>query len=443
MERATPTVVREETAPCRIKLNIEMPRPMVEAAFTDVEKQFKKMAEIPGFRKGKAPRKLLLQRYGEKIQEEVKDRLLRSGFNTAVKQEDLTPETAPHIENEESLAANKDESFVFAAEFDIAPTFDLPDYTSIDVSVETSSVDENQVENIIENILQSRTSYEQVDRPAQKEDLLKVSYEATLDEPADDLPESAKYLLSADETWIALREPEILPGITAELDGAETGTKKDVSITFPEDFHEDMLAGKTVPYSVEVHEVHAAEIPELTDELAQEMGAESAEHAKQQIRSNLEQQEAMQKQRTIRERILTKLMDQVDMPLPPQMLARETYNILMRLYQEKAQQGTPEEELKEKTEELRKQADEMAKASLKRHYILSRIADEEDIQVDREELEQMIQMLARSHQETPKKLKERLTQTGRIVELVDHIRENKATEKLVSLAHVEEKEEEN
>ncbi len=437
METTAPTVVREEPAPCRVKLNIEVPHEQVAATFRAVEKEFKKAAKIPGFRPGKAPRQLLWRRHGDDIRKEAKDRLLRSSLRTVIEQEDLKPETSPRIDNQDNLTADPDNSFVYAAEFDVPPEFELPTYKGISVSRESVTVGDEHIQEVIDQMLTSRTSYDKVDRPAEAEDLLKVSYEGKLDEEVEDLPESAKYLLGAEGTWLALREPEILPGATEQLKGSAAGDTKEMNVTFPDEFHEPTLAGKSATYNVTVQEVHAATVPELTDDIAKELGAEDVDDAKERIRQNIEHREKAEQDRAVRDQILQKLLGKVDFPLPPQMLARETYSVLQRLYQEQVRNGVAEDELKGQGEQLHQQAEEIAKRQLKQHYLLAKIADQENIDVNPNEVQQMVQYLAATNRTNAEDMMKRLQENGRILDLVNHIRENKTLDVLVEQADIQ------
>ncbi len=440
MDTTAPTIVREEPTPCRVKLNIEVPPQKVEEVFTAVEKQFHTAARIPGFRPGKAPRTLLLRHYGERINEDVKDRLFRWALQEALKAEDLQPETMPRVENEENVRVQRDDAFVFAVSFDVAPSFELPEYKKIAVRQEAVAVAEEQVEQFIEGMLRNRTSYEKVERPAEPEDLLKVSYHGKLDGKSTELPESARYLLDADDTWIALRQPEIFPGVAEKLKGAEAGETRQIAVEFPEDYYEKALAGESIGYTVQIHEVHAALVPEFTDEVARQMGVESADHARQQIKENLEARQQQEQQEAVRNQVLAALMEKVDFPLPPARLAQETYQVLMRLYEQESRQGKDEEALREDAEKLHQRAEELARQQLKRHYLLSRIADEEDLRVSQQELGAMIQYLSRMNRISPKAMHKRLEENHQLGNLVEHILENKTISRLTELADVQEAE---
>lgn len=425
-------VVREEPAACRVKLDIEVTKDTIRDVMGRVEGEFRKHARIPGFREGKAPRSLLKRHYGTRILEETKDRILRSGVRSALAEADVQPLTVPQIENEQQLTVTEGEDFVFAVEFDVPPAFELPDYKSLNLPLGAAEVEEEKVESFIQELLSSRASYDKVDRPAQKDDLVKASYEAKIEDDVE-VPASAKFLASATETWVALREPEVLPGIAEALVGVEAESAKDVDVEFPADFYEAALAGKKITYHFDIIEVHAASTPELTDEFARDLGAENAEDVRVKVRSNLEMQEQREKAETVRQAVIDQLLEKVDFEVSPALHARESYDTLVNLYQEAARSGKKEEELQENMEALRQQADEQATATLKQRFVLEKIAEAEDIQIDPTELNATIRMMAQYQKVTEKKVLQRLRESGRLYDLMDSLRANHTIQRIIEL----------
>jgi trigger factor len=425
-------VVREEPAPCRLKLDVEISAGTVQNIHAKVERDYCRHARIPGFRPGKAPKALLKRHYGGRILEDLKDQILRDGTRAALADQNLSPLTVPQIENEQQLTVAENQAFVFAIEFDVAPEFELPDYRHLDLPPEDVEVDDEQVDSFIARLMSRRTSYEKVERAAQAGDLLKATYQAALPEDFE-VPATAKYLVEGTETWVALREPEILPGVTAALAGAEAGGGRDIEIVFPEDFYESMFAGRTLPYHVEVVEVHASVVPELTDEVAKSMGAESADDVRERVRANLESEERRQKFTARREAIVDQLLGKVDFPLPPTLLARESYEALVGLYQQAARDGAAEDQLKEQMESMRHEADRVAQRTLKRKFLLERIAEAEELQLDPREIDATIRMMAQYQKMSEKKCLQQLRESGRLMDLIDDLRSNRTLQHLLQI----------
>jgi trigger factor len=429
------TVVRTDVEPCRVRLDIEVPVERVRKAYEDTAKAFNQQGRVAGFRPGKVPRPILLRQYGTQIELECRRELIRGGLREALEKEPVEPETTPRIENEDTLRVTPEQSFVFSLSFDVPPTFALPSYKGIHVSRQASVVADAQVEEAISGWLQRRASFAKVERPSQPGDLLKVSYEGTLSEVVD-LPEASRFYLSARETWLALREPELIPGTLQGLVGVSAGQTRELQVTFPEAFNDKALAGKQVHYSFLVVEVHGAQIPELTEDLAKAAGAESVQQMRERVRESLKAQQDQADDQSVRQQILTSMLAGLDLPLPPTRLRIASYDTLMRLYDREVRRGATPEQLGQRPEELRRQADEEAARGLKRFYVLQRIAEAEKIEPDMERVNALLQYMATSSQVTPKVLIRRLRENGRLDEVVVSVREDMVLDRLVALADI-------
>jgi trigger factor len=237
---------------------------------------------------------------------------------------------------------------------------------------------------------------------------------------------------------MALREPSLLPGVNAAMVGLEAGAEKDVTVTFPDEFVDEALAGKSIPYHFKVHEVHEAQVPELTDDLAKQVGAESADDVRERIRQNLAAEKAHSQESAVRDQLVQALLDGLDFPVPPHVLSRSTYEALSRIYEQEIRQGVPEDDLRSRQKELMERAGEVARQQLRRYYVLRKIADAEKIEVEPDELYSAVDSLSRSQRIAPKAMARRLRDSGRLGDVIVAVREAKTIDRLVSLAEISE-----
>jgi len=430
------TVVRDDIGPCQVKLDIEVPCEWVDDVLAKVTKRFQKVARVPGFRPGKTPRGLLLNRYRSQVLEEARDRLVREAVEKAAESEGLTFETNPRVTEEDKLQVVEGNSFVFSITFDTPPQFVCPEYKGMAVSRGSAEVGDADVEECIGSILERRTSYEQVDRAAEQGDLAKVTYHGKLSDPDAVVPETAQFFLDAEETWVTLRDQEILPGSIAALTGMSPGEEKEIIVLFPDGFFEASLAGHTGTYTLKLLEVHTAEVPELTDEVAKDLGGESAEQVRESVRIRLGHDRQQQQERAAREQIVQKLMDAVDFELPPTVVARDTYNTLLQLLNQEAKRGRSQEELREAQEEMAERAREIARNRLKRYYILRSVAQAEEIEATSREVSEALSGYARIQNVSEKVMRRRLVESGAILDLATSIRDSKTIDRLLELADV-------
>jgi len=434
------TVLRNEVKPCRLRLDIEVPATRVKRCHDSVTGQFHTQARIPGFRPGKSPKKLVLRRFASEIAERTMEALIEETTKEALAQESIEPETAPRVQGQDRLTLDVDSSFVYSVEFDCAPSFELPNYKELKITLDGREVDDDAVDQVIGTWREQRAQFEKVDRPAGDGDLLKVSYHANLtDEQRGELPETAKFLVDADDTWLPIREPEILPGTIENLKGAAAGDEKTFQVVFPDSFMESSLREKSIEYNVKVHEVHGSELPEFDDELAKQFGAETADEARDMVRQGLESRERERRDNELRQSIAEALLEGMDFALPPSLVDRETYEIFRGMVEQeyRRNQGNVTEDTQK---QLLAHAREGATRMLRRRYVLLKIADAEGIEVGRDELDGFIDNLSTAYRMSGKVLTRRLVENGRLPDIYFRIKEQKTMERLVELAEVVEAE---
>ena len=435
MEAAKLNVLRETVAPCRVKLSVEAPVERSRQAYQAAMVEFRKHAKIDGFRPGKTPSALVLRQFGAKIREDACSRLVRELADEVVKQEKLAPETRPTIENQDKLVFAEDAPFTFKLTFDIAPEFSMPDYQGVSLVRPASTVTEASVAKTIASILERRTTYVAVDRPAREGDLLKASLSSRLADGGD-LSEDATFLLNAKDRWLPLRVPEMIPGANAALAGLAAGQETEFAATFPADYFEKSLAEKTVAVKVAILEVQESQAAELTDELAKQMGATTAEELKTHVKEMLIAEDHRHRDLALREQAVQKLLAVPDFPLPPALLYRETVDAYMRLYETAVRGGKKDEDVAKDKDQNLEQARAIASVALKRHYLFEAIAKAEKIEVGGAEMDGAIKAVATANKMTDKNVQRRLMENGRLDDLYCELRDRKTIERVVALAQI-------
>lgn len=432
-------IVRNEPEPCRVRLDIEIPAAEMEALRERTVKGFRRQARLPGFRPGKSPRKMIERRFAREIREETMHLAVRETVDLALEKEDIKPETRPRVEEEDRLSYEPGESFMYSISFDVPPHFETPEFRNLVVNRRAPRVDDNSVNEIIDNFREQRASYEPVDRAAQPGDLLRVTYRGTPLEPdtaVSELPESAQFFLTADETWMQMGEPELLPGCVEAMTGAEPGEEREFHVVFPESFMEKSLCGLGFGYRVLVKEVHAQSVPAFTDEMAQAFGAEDVESARRNVREQLENRDREEREQELRNNLMDNLLQGLDFDVPPAIMGREAYDVframLERVYREnpeRANDGNLQEELME-------QARQVARHRLRQRYVLLRIAEEEKIEVPSGDFDSLLDNMAEAYRMTRKKLVRRLRENGRLADMYLRMQESRTMDHILSMATI-------
>lgn len=372
-----------------------------------VLKEIKKQARVPGFRPGKAPEKLIRQRFGKDLKEQVKTGLMRKAYNGVVEHDDLNVYQFVDFPEIEDYTAG--EEINIDATLDVTPDFEIPEYKGIETHPPATEVEDAEIDETIERIRRQRAEFVEVERPAQEGDYVKVSYIGKLDdEPiADKLAEVPRLRSwgTVTDGWEEAGTEEAkeygVPELIGALAGMSAGDRKTVEQVIPEEFEVEELRGKTVVYDLEVGEVRERKLPELDGAFLESVRAESLEDFKAQVMDQLEEQKKREAQDARREQVMDHLAKAVDFPLPQSAVEGETQNALQRIVSQNMQQGVPQEELEKNLQNLQEAAAEMAQREVKLQILLARIAGQEGIEVENEDLSRAVYSLAMQRRQRP------------------------------------------
>jgi len=429
-------VTVETLSPCKKLLRVEVGAEDVEAAFKDVTGYFVKHANLPGFRPGKAPRAIVQKNFGEEITKEVKKRLTQDAYKQAMEQEKLKPAVYPDIEE---IQFSNNGPYQFAATVETQPEFELPEYKGLKVERETKVIGEEDINKAIEVLREQRVDYQDVDRELQRGDIAVVNYKGTIDgKPITDIAPTARGISEQKQFWIRAESDQFIPGFADQLIGAKAGEQRTVEITYPEDFVNAELVGKTAVYEVELVQVKERVLPEVNEEFAQSYGAESLEKLKEGIKADLENDLKHKQNQAVRNQIIDQLMQAVNFDLPETIVASETRNAVYNIVAENQRRGLNREVIEQQKDQIFSAANSSAKDRVKFLYIVSAIAEKEDIKVAREEVAARITMLAQQYQMTPEKMVKQLQERDAIGEIEQEILVSKVLDFLQLNAEVAE-----
>ncbi|HOG50442.1 MAG TPA: trigger factor [Lentisphaeria bacterium] len=432
-----PNVTRTDTEPCCFSLQIEVPAEQVKKAYGQALAKVAAKVRLPGFRPGKVPTAILVKQYGKEIEAETQELLINDSFKTALGQQKDKLALQAQLDHDSISAINQDAPFTYVVKCEAEPEFTLPEYKGVKLTRAAISVTDENVEEYLGNLLDSRARLQQVERPAELGDFLKVSYNATLPEDFE-VGKNGEYLVKAENSWLGLREPELLPGTMQKLVGAEVGAEVSLDVTFPEDFREADFAGKTFPYVITVLEIQAAVRPELDDELAKSCHAENVEDLKKRVRDMIHTQKTKEREEELRNTLIEAIMAQVDFPLPPTIVEYNRENVIREIVRTQQRNGVSEEKIREGIKESMDRAEQIARQRTRFRYVIDAIADAEGIKVENEELSQQVSTMAMMSRSSLKKTVREMTQSGQLMQMADSIRSTKTIDRLMELADITE-----
>lgn len=439
-----------ETATCKRELVIEIPAEDVQREVERVTLTFQRRARVPGFRPGKTPASVIRQRFRDDIREQVLHNLIPEHFERRVREEHLELAGGPHIEDVH-LEPETNEPLRFKAVFEVLPTFELKDYTELEVEVVEPAVSEEEVEATLKQLQEQQATFLPVeDRPLQDGDFALVSVHGKPESPetagkprtADQPPAPA----GASGSGMAVRgkraEPVVLDDVLCEIGGADThaaftenlrgaqaGEERSFTISYPEDFHDKRLASRTLLYTVRVNAIKQKQAPELNDEFARDLGSfNSLEEVRAGIRQNLLEEKRERAVEEAKEQLLNRLVELHDFPVPESLVEKQVQSRMERAVRQLASKGVNPAKLELDWSRLRASQREAALRDARAGLILERIADREDIQVSEQELQQHMDLLARqaARGKDPAVVRARLTKEGVADRIKSRLHKDKA-----------------
>ena len=358
----------------------------IESKENEACKEIGKLANIPGFRKGKAPTHVIRKRYAKELRDELTRKVSTDAYESVLDHKEIKVFSILKVDPGEF---SKKSGVSIEVTVDLEPEFDLPDYENFELTTLSVEVGDDDIEKELSTLRDQRASFDIVERKAKKGDYIKCSYEGELDgKPvAEILPDKPMYGKQTN-TWEEAGQAKGL-GVDAIADGVigmKSGDKKEVEASFDDSFEVAPLAGKTVLYKLEVHEVREKKPPTMDEEFFKSLKVENLEELKDRILTDLESRKKQENQNAKRSQITQKILDLPDFPLPQQAVDDESNSIFQSRAQRAIQQGTKQEEIESKKDELWKEAKTQGEARVKLTLTLSKIAEKEKVDVSNEDL---------------------------------------------------------
>jgi len=349
-------------------------------------KEIGKIANIPGFRKGKAPVAVIRKRFSKELKDELTRKVSTDAYESILENKEIKVYSILKVDAGDPSSEN---GASVEVTLDLEPEFEIPDYEDFEVTINPTDVSDEDIDSEINALRDQRASFDEVDRAAKKGDYIKCSYEGELDgKPvAEILPDKPMYGKQTN-TWEEAGQAKGLgvDAIAQGVVGMKSGDKKDIEASFEEDFEVEPLAGKTISYKLEVHEVREKKPPALNEEFFKSIKVENLEELKDRVLTDLETRKKRENQNAKRSQVTQKILDTPDFPLPQQAVEDESNSIFQSRAQRAIQQGTKQEDIESQKDELWKEARIQGEARVKLTLILGKIAEKEKVDVSNEDL---------------------------------------------------------
>ena len=409
-------------------LTVTVPAEKVNKALDKAFKKVVKQINVPGFRKGKVPRPIFEQRFGvEALYQDAVDILLPEAYGEAIEETGIKPVDQPEV-NVTQIEKGKD--FEFEATVTVEPEVELGDYKGLEIEKqETELTDEELQESIDHSLSHLADMVVKEDGVVENGDTVNIDFSGSVDGEAFEGGQAEKYDLE-------IGSGSFIPGFEEQLEGLKTGEEKDVVVTFPEEYHAEELAGKEATFKTKINEIKFKEVPELDDEIANELDSEanSVDEYKENLRKRLAEQKETNAENVEKEEAINKASENAKIDIPQAMINTELDRMVQEFAQRIQQQGldlqTYFQISGQDESQMREQMKGDAEQRVKTNLTLIAIADAENIEVSEEDIDKELEKMSSQFNLSVEDIKNTLGNTDiikndvRIQKVIDLLRDN-------------------
>ncbi len=425
-------VVVEDAGTLKKKITVTVYEDRIEAKTDEMYGELRESAQIPGFRIGRAPKRLIEKRFGKEVAGDVKNALIGEALGQAIEEAELKTLGEPELELETIELPEKGD-LEFSFEVEIQPEFELPELEGIPIKRPKPEVSDERMDEYLTQIRQSRASFEESDEPAEQGDVVQAS--AIISGEGIDAVEHPGLTLR-----VAAGQVAGLPlvDLAEALTGKKSGDSAELTVTCPESHENEQWNGKELTVKINISGVRKRKLPELNDEFAETNGFDNLEEMKEHLTGQLRSRMEMEAQQSMRDQVCDWLLEKVDIDVPEGVAKRHTAQTLQRQSVELLRMGVPHERIQENLTQLQASATEQAKRDLKLQFILGKIIEVKEIMVGDDEVNSRIAQMALQYNRRPERLKQELASDGRLEQVHASLSEEAALNQLMENAEITE-----
>jgi len=434
--KAKNKVTIEEVGPCKKKVIIEVPQETIAAASEEQYETLRKEVAVPGFRKGRAPRRLLEKKYGKETCEQIKLKLLADASEVALKDNDIDVLRDPDVDYQK-IELPESGPMKFEFEVEVRPEFKLPKLEGIAVTKTKFEVTKEQIDGEIEQLRTWSGAWAPRGEGAKVEVNDQIIANALL--KVEGVEEGEKL----DNTEIYVRKSSFVGAIPVdELDGVMVGAKvgdtKKTNVEVPKTYFKEEYRGKKIDIAIEVKDIKWLKPADINKDFFGRFGVENETELRERIKDNLSARLEQQSMSDMGGQISKYLLDNTKFELPTDIVADQATMLLQRQYANLLKQGLAREQLEEQMEKLKSGSEEQAKEQLKSFFIMDKVAEKLEISVTDEEINGHIAQLAVQRGQRPERLREDMQKDGSLSQFSLQIREDKSISKILETAKITE-----
>jgi trigger factor len=412
------------------EIEVEIPVAEVTRQTESLIQKYQKVARIPGFRRGHVPASIIRQRFTEEIKTDMVEALIPRFFKQEAERLSLHPVSQPRVTD---LHLHDGEPLRFKASFEVLPEIKLKDYKELRAEKPDVSVSEADIEQALSDLRERHATFNAVEGRALADgDFAQVSLDGNPKATAGEEQSAATKKeegqpVHMDEVLVEISGQNTMPEFTANLRGAGVGDERTFDVKYPDDTQDKRLAGKTFSYQVKVQAIKTKTLPELNEEFVKHLGEfQTIYDLRKTIREQMESEKKHQLEHDAKEKLVGELIERNDFEVPDSLIEQQIDIRLERGLRALAAQGLTAEQMKKMDlNRLRGGQRDQAIHDVKAALLLERVAEEENVQVSDDELNQEMESLARQSKQTSEAVRARLTRDGGLDRIRTRIRNEK------------------
>ena len=424
-------VTIEEVGAAAKRLKLEIAPERIAAKVKETFDELQKDAVLPGFRRGRAPKRLLEKRFAADIQTTVKNQLVSEAYQKAIAVHKLNAIGEPEGDLSK-IELPSSGPLTVSLEVEVTPNFELPALEKIAVKRPTLEANDDRLNLAVENLRKHFGNWREARGPATADDA--VLADVKVQDPDNNI------ITEQPGVQLAVKAGSIagirFDDLDAKLAGATPGAAITLQGPVPETHPQANLRGKNLSITLAVKEVKHLDLPEANEEFAKGLGFDSLEDLRKDLRERLVFQLEQETKNAMAQQVYRYLLTNTKLNLPPNLSQRQMVNVLRRRAAELMQKGVPEAEIAQHIDQLRISSAQQAAVDLKLFFILSKLAGQFKIEVSEGELNTRIATIAAQYGRRPERLRHQLAQQGQLEQMYLQVRDGKVVDKLLETAEI-------
>jgi len=413
---------------CAALLEIDVSKETVDKAFDEIYSEIMKVASVPGFRPGKAPKELVRKHYAKHAHEEAMKKLLPEAYAAALQEHRINPIGMPEISD---IVFEEGKDMSFKARVEMRPKFTIKNYKGISVKSKKVAVGSSDIDKTLESIREMNAKYSSPeDRPLRMGDYAISNMECEVDGKA--------VHKKRENLWLYMDKDTIAPGLSEGMVGMNKNDEKSIDIVFPKEHADKSMAGKKAAYRVKVNDIKVRDLPEVNDALAKSMGKDSLEALKKDILTGLEAQAKRNSEIEVENKVLTKIVEDNKFGVPSGIVKRQLEQMVENAKRRLLEKGFKKDDLDKKDDEFRAKFKDDAEKRVRLLFILDAVAAAEKIEVTDGDMAEAYKVISEQTGKSEDEIKAHYEREDITADLKEQLKEGKAIEFLVKNARVTE-----